>query len=148
MTTQSLPGSIYWKPNLKHFPPFLTFQNTSWIKLETGIKNVQSDRGSKYRVSIDFLKTNGIHYRISCPWTQQQNGMVERKHGHIVETGLTLLAQASMPLKYWDETFWTFAYKINRLPTHTRNWINFLWKVVQYVSSVWQPKSIWLCLLS
>ncbi|KAL6325708.1 hypothetical protein AAG906_023592 [Vitis piasezkii] len=28
-----------------------------------------------------------------------------RKHGHIVEEGLTLLARASMPFKYWDESF-------------------------------------------
>jgi hypothetical protein len=37
---------------------------------------------------------------VSCPHTHQQNGSVERKHRHIVETGLALLAHASVPLKF------------------------------------------------
>jgi hypothetical protein len=47
----------------------------------------------------------------------QQNGSAEHKHHHIVEVGLSLLAHASMPLKYWDETFLAATYLINRLPT-------------------------------
>jgi histone deacetylase 1/2 len=47
----------------------------------------------------------------------QQNGPAERKHRHIVEVGLSLLAYASMPLKYWDEAFLTAVYLINRLPS-------------------------------
>jgi hypothetical protein len=31
--------------------------------------------------------------------------------------GLTLLAHASMPLKYWDEAFLTVVYLINRTPS-------------------------------
>uniref|UniRef100_A0A803QE35 GAG-pre-integrase domain-containing protein n=1 Tax=Cannabis sativa TaxID=3483 RepID=A0A803QE35_CANSA len=36
---------------------------------------------------------------------------------HIVEMGLTLLAQANMPLKFWCDAFQTSVYLINRLPT-------------------------------
>jgi hypothetical protein len=54
---------------------------------------------------------------VSCPHTHQQNGSAERKHRHIVETGLALLAHAAMPLKFWDEAFTTATYLINRLPT-------------------------------
>jgi hypothetical protein len=32
---------------------------------------------------------------VSCPHTHQQNGAIERKHRHLVETALSLLAQAS-----------------------------------------------------
>jgi histone deacetylase 1/2 len=56
-------------------------------------------------------------YYISCPHTHQQNGSVERKHRHIVETGLALLANSSMPVKFWDDAFYTAVYLINRLPT-------------------------------
>jgi hypothetical protein len=42
---------------------------------------------------------------------------VEHKHRHIMEVGLCLLAHASMPLKYWDETFLTTVFLINRLPS-------------------------------
>jgi histone deacetylase 1/2 len=52
-----------------------------------------------------------------CPHAHQQNGAVERKHCHIVEVGLSLLAHASMPLKYWDEAFLAATYLINRIPS-------------------------------
>jgi hypothetical protein len=56
----------------------------------------------------------GITHRVSCPHTHQQNGSAERKHRHIVETGL---AHASMPIKFWDEAFLTVTFLINRMPT-------------------------------
>lgn len=65
---------------------------------------------------IEFLKQNGIHHRISCPGAHQQNGTAERNHRHTMENGLTLLAHASMPFQYWNETFRTSVYLINRLP--------------------------------
>ncbi|GJV72927.1 putative RNA-directed DNA polymerase [Tanacetum coccineum] len=37
-----------------------------------------------------------IHLR-SCPHTSEQNGFVERHNRHVMETGLTLLAQACVP---------------------------------------------------
>ncbi|XP_039065727.1 uncharacterized protein LOC120211197 [Hibiscus syriacus] len=53
----------------------------------------------------------------SCPHTLDQNGMVDRKHHHIVETGLTLMAQTSVPFKFWSDAFDIAVYLINRLPT-------------------------------
>jgi hypothetical protein len=47
----------------------------------------------------------------------QQNGAAEQKHRHIVKMGLALLANASMPLKYWDQAFLTATHLINRLPS-------------------------------
>jgi len=54
---------------------------------------------------------------LTCPHTHHQNGSVERKHRRIVETGLTLLAIAQLPLQYWDHAFLTTTYLINRLPS-------------------------------
>jgi hypothetical protein len=48
-------------------------------------------------------------------------GFVERKHRHIVETGLTLLATASVPLKFWDSAFEAATYLINRLSSKVTN---------------------------
>lgn len=48
----------------------------------------------------------------------KHNGVAKRKHHHITENGLTLLAHASMPLKYQDEAFQTFILLINKLPLH------------------------------
>jgi hypothetical protein len=59
----------------------------------------------------------GISHRLSCPHTHQQNGVVERKDRHIVETSLALLSHAHVPLEYWDYAFQIACYLINRMPT-------------------------------
>lgn len=97
---------------------FLQFQTHAERLLDTKIKFVQSDWGGEYqKLHTQFFRTLGIAHHVSCPHTHQQNGSAERKHCHIVETGLALLAHASMPLKFWDEAFLTATYLINRLPT-------------------------------
>jgi hypothetical protein len=41
---------------------------------------------------------------------------LQSANSHIVEVGLSLLAHASRPLKYWDEAFLAATYLINRIP--------------------------------
>ncbi|KAI3494497.1 hypothetical protein L1887_40745 [Cichorium endivia] len=53
----------------------------------------------------------------SCPYTPQQNGRAERKHRHIVETGLAMLFNAHVPSSYWVHAFSSAVYIVNRLPT-------------------------------
>ncbi|KAE8656318.1 Nodulation-signaling pathway 2 protein [Hibiscus syriacus] len=81
------------------------------------IKALQSDWGGEYRVFSVLLAKSGIVHRLTCPHTSEQNGVVERKHRHVVELGLVLLAQASLPLQYWSYAFVTAVHLINRLPT-------------------------------
>lgn len=64
-----------------------------------------------------FFQSIGISHRVSCPHTHQQNVVVERKHRHIVETGLALLAHSSLPIRFWDKAFLIAIYLINRLPS-------------------------------
>ena len=54
---------------------------------------------------------------MSPPYTPEHVGSNERKHRHVVETGLAMLHKASLSLKYWSHVFLTAAYLINRLPT-------------------------------
>ncbi|GJW57946.1 retrovirus-related pol polyprotein from transposon RE1 [Tanacetum coccineum] len=54
---------------------------------------------------------------ITCPYTPQQNGRAERKHRHLVETGLAMLFHAHVPASYWVDAFSSATYIINRLPT-------------------------------
>jgi transposase InsO family protein len=94
----------------------VTVNNRTHVErlLDTKIKCVQSDWGGEYqKLHTQFFTSLGIAHRVSCPHTHQQNGSVERKYRHIVETGLVLLAHASVPLKFWDEAFITTAYLIN-----------------------------------
>jgi histone deacetylase 1/2 len=81
------------------------------------IVSVQTHWGGEYERLNSFFKTIGISHLVSCPHAHQQNGAAERKHRHIVEVGLALLAHASMPLKFWDEVFLAATYLINRTST-------------------------------
>lgn len=67
--------------------------------------------------SYTLFQTLGIFHHITYPHPHQQNGSIERKHCHIVETGLTLLSSASAPQSFWDEAFLTTTYLINWLPS-------------------------------
>jgi hypothetical protein len=89
------------------------------LQLNHKIISVQTDGGGEFLPFTKYLNDLGITHRFTCPHTHHQNGSVERKHRHIVETGLTLLSHAQMPLKFWDHAFLTATYLINRLPTPT-----------------------------
>lgn len=84
-------------------------------------KSVQTDWGGEFRPFTKFLSDLGIIHRLICPHTHHQNGVVERKHRHIVDLGLTLLSHASLPLKFWDHAFLTAVYLLNCLPTMSLN---------------------------
>jgi hypothetical protein len=97
-------------------PIFIKFQKYVERYFNLQIKSIQSDWGGEYRSLSTYFANCGISHRVSCPHTHQQNGAVERKHRHIVETGLALLYHASIPLRFWDDAFQTACYLINRLP--------------------------------
>jgi hypothetical protein len=97
---------------------FMQFKTHVERLLDTTIKHVQSDWGGEYRkMHNTFFSTLSITYHVSCPHTHQQNESAKRKHRHIVETGLALLAHAHVPLKFWDDAFLNATYLINRMPT-------------------------------
>jgi len=64
-----------------------------------------------------FLATHGITHLTTPPHIPEHNGLGERKHRHIVETGLTLMSTASVPKQYWTYAFSTVVYLNNRMPT-------------------------------
>ncbi|KAH9711302.1 retrovirus-related pol polyprotein from transposon RE1 [Citrus sinensis] len=96
---------------------FIIFQTQVEKQFGTAIKSLQSDWGGEFRSFVPHLQKHGILFRHPCPHTHHQNGRVERKHRHLVEMGLTLLAQAKLPLSFWWEAFSTSAFLINQLPT-------------------------------
>ncbi|GKD15401.1 retrotransposon protein, putative, ty1-copia subclass [Tanacetum coccineum] len=51
----------------------------------------------------------GIILETSCIHTPQQNGVVERKHRHLLETARALRFEANLPTRFWDV--------INRMPS-------------------------------
>jgi histone deacetylase 1/2 len=101
------------------FEKFHDFQVMVEKQFGRKILTMQTDWGGEYQKLHNFFTKSGIVHHVSCPHAHQQNGVVERKHRHIVEIGLSLLAHASMPLKFWDEAFATAVFLINRMPSAT-----------------------------
>ena len=59
----------------------------------------QSDGGCEFdnsSLGAHFLD-HGIYFRKSCPETQAQNGVAERKYRHLNEIARTFLIEAKMP---------------------------------------------------
>ncbi|MFS7942761.1 putative RNA-directed DNA polymerase [Helianthus anomalus] len=97
----------------------IIFFNFVQNQFSTSVKVFQSDGGTEFinhRVQNCFQE-HGIHHRLSCPHTPEQNGRVERKHRHITETGLAIMFNAHAPSKLWVDAFTSATYIINRLPT-------------------------------
>jgi histone deacetylase 1/2 len=103
------------------FKIFFHFRTLVERQLTTKIKYVQTYWGGEYRKLNPYFKTIGIHRRLICPHTHEQNGIVERRHRHIIETGLTLLGQCKAPLKFWSYAFERAVYLINHMPAAVLN---------------------------
>jgi hypothetical protein len=120
------------------FACFVKFKSLAGNLLSKKIKSFQSDGGGEFTFNQfkQYLSSNGILHRISYPYTAAQNGLAERKHRHIVETGLALLAHSHLPLSYWVDAFTTAVYLINRLPTsilqHQSPYVKLLHKNPDY----------------
>lgn len=67
------------------------------------------------------MHSKGVVHQSSCPHTPQQNGVVERKHRHIVDIARTLLLNANAPLKCWGDVVLTARYLINQMPSYMLN---------------------------
>ena len=100
--------NIYWNPMVtksgvsKIFPHFKRFVGTRFQK---SIKTLYSDNGGEFIALKSYLLLHGITHYTTAPHTPQQNGVSERRHRHLVETGLTLLHNAHLDFSYWPFSF-------------------------------------------
>ncbi|WVZ24536.1 hypothetical protein V8G54_003080 [Vigna mungo] len=92
-------------------------QFVSMIKNQFGvsIKRIRSDNAK------DCFNHEGIIHESSCVNTPQQNGVAERKNGHLLDQTRALLFQNHVPKRFWGEALLTATYLINRLPTKILN---------------------------
>lgn len=90
----------------------------------TQVKVLRSDNGREFvNQTCSNLFTNlGIVHHRSCTHTPQQNGVVERKHRHLLQVTRALLTHARLPQKFWGEALLMATYLINRLPTANLHW--------------------------
>ncbi|CAM8915811.1 unnamed protein product [Rhodiola kirilowii] len=83
------------------------------------IKTLRTDNGGEFFSDklVQFLKNHGCIHQSSCSYTPQQNGVVERKHKHLLEMARALMIQSGLPKSFWGDSVLTATYIINRLPS-------------------------------
>ena len=83
------------------------------------IRVLRSDNAREYFSApfISFMSQHGILHQSSYAHTPQQNGVVERKNRHLVETARTLLLHCHVPFRFWGDVVLTTCYLINRMPS-------------------------------
>lgn len=70
---------------------FIAFKPLVENRFQTRLGTLFSDSGGEFVALREYLAFNGISHLTSPPHTLQYNGVSEKKHRQIVETGLTLL---------------------------------------------------------
>lgn len=101
----------------------INFHKFVEVQFGKQIKRVRCDNGGEFTSNsmVVFYNKNGILLETTCPHTPQQNGVVERKHRHLLETARALRFEANIPKRFWGECILTAAYIINRLPSKVIN---------------------------
>jgi len=82
------------KSNVK--PTFIRFKVIVESYFKKKIITLYLDNGGEFVALTYFLQLHGISHCTSPPHTPEHNGVSERKHRHLVETGLSLLTHASL----------------------------------------------------
>lgn len=82
-------------------------------------KCIRTDNGLEFfkKNSHDMLCNKGIIHQSSCAYSPQQNGIVERKHRHILEIARALKFQSHSPTYFWGYCMQIVIYLINRFHT-------------------------------
>ncbi|CAN0839811.1 Retrovirus-related Pol polyprotein from transposon RE1 [Linum grandiflorum] len=85
------------------------------------IKIIRSDPGGEFTSNHlhGFYRSQGILSQQSCPGVSQQNGLVERKHRHVLELTRAILLHSHVPPHFWVEAVHTVVHVINRQVTPT-----------------------------
>nr|GEX78944.1 retrotransposon protein, putative, Ty1-copia subclass [Tanacetum cinerariifolium] len=96
------------------------------VVLDTGANshvtpNLEAMDNSEAYYGDDALHVGngGVYTHHSSHRPHEQNGFVKRRNRQVVESGLTLFAQACVPQRFWHYAFDTVVNLINRMPSRT-----------------------------
>lgn len=80
---------------------------------------LRSDNAKDYmsKLSQSFHETTQCSPSILCVDTPSQNGVAEKKNGHLLETARALLFQMKVPKQFWADAVSITCFLINRMPS-------------------------------
>ena len=108
---------VYLLKTKTKIPSIITlFCEMIYNQFHKRIRLFRSDNAKEYFYGEvnKYMEQNGIIHQSSCVNTPQQNGVAERKIGHIMSSARALLFQGNCPKIYWSEAVATATHLINR----------------------------------
>jgi len=96
-----------------HVTSFISYVENHF---QTTVKIIRSDNGAEFAMT-NFFSSKGIIHQKTCIETPEQNGIVERKHQHILNVTRALLVQAILPPIFWHFVVLHVVLLINCIPT-------------------------------
>lgn len=94
----------------------LSFRSLVETQFSLKIKVIRTDNGPEFTIP-SFYASNRILHQIFCVKTPQENGLVKRKHQHILNVSRALLFHAHLPKIFWSFAVLNSVFLINRTPT-------------------------------
>jgi len=81
---------------------FITFAQNQF---QASIKTIRVDNILEFISMRNFFFKKRYRMSTNLCVTPQQNGVVKRKHRHILNTARALLFQSHLPLEFWGNAF-------------------------------------------
>jgi len=116
--TQLLPDKSQVYTAIEYFLSMVETQ------FKTKVAMVRTDNGTEFIQSLclSLFGLKGILHQRSIVKTPQQNGVVERKHRHLLDTARAIRFQAGFPKYFWGECILAATHIINKLPMANLQW--------------------------
>lgn len=104
-----------------HLKAFVTLVERQF---ETKVKVIRSDNGAAF-IMHQFFESTGIVHQTSRVETPQQNGIIERKHQHLLNVTRALLFQSKLPPMLLHTSSIAFLPLYLAIYHHTKNCIKY-----------------------
>ena len=65
----------------------------------------------------ELREEKGIRRQLTIPGTPQQNGVAKRRNCTLLEMVRSMMAQANLPISFWEDALLTATYILNRVPS-------------------------------
>ena len=98
------------------FVKFKEFYVLAYSQFGKRIKVLRSDNGGEYTSGEfrEFLRSKGVLFQTTVPYTPQQNGVAERMNRTLLDTARCMMFGANLGPKYWGYAVLHSSYVRNR----------------------------------
>jgi transposase InsO family protein len=89
-------------------------------EFDAKVKKIRSDNGTEFKNTQveDYLNEEDIKHEFSAPYTQQQNGVAERKNRTLIEMVRIILDEYKTSDEFWVKAVNTACHVSNHLYLH------------------------------